>query len=461
MLLVMYSFNKKQNSTKQPTADNIEVSGEVRLKADTSLRTPTFIMAIGAPDMPRALRCNYAVYNNTYYWITDIVHLSNSHIAVTCEIDVLANYRNEILITKAHVLFSESHGRSDITDIRTTETCVVEKYSDSVVCDLFTSGTGCYILTVISTNAYKYGGFTASYVLSADEMQALSDKLVQPEFLDWAVQYFTNPFQSVVKCLWLPVSVGNFDDTIKREIMIGTYSTEIHAIPLNTLYLLAKNDCTIPWNNGGIFTYKDFAPFAKAQLYLPYIGLVELPINELWGVDSIEIHTSIDPLSGGLVYKLLANGKTLSTYCGTCGTNCPVAQSGGNFDSAANSIVSIGGATAAYKSKLGMGSTLGMVGFGITSAIHALSNQTQINGTIGSRAGGALGHSFEITYVRKKLSESVESKRSVFGLPLYQTVQLSNLSGYVQTQNVSVSAVGDINLLNKVNEYLDGGVYLE
>ena len=82
MLLKMFKMNKRINSTKLPTNDDLLISGEVTLKGVTSVDKPVFVMACGADDMPYARICNYAEFQGNYFWITELRQLNNTHIEI-------------------------------------------------------------------------------------------------------------------------------------------------------------------------------------------------------------------------------------------------------------------------------------------------------------------------------------------------------------------------------------------
>lgn len=72
MLLKMFKLNKRINSTKLPTIEDLLISGEVVLKQATSVDKPIFIMACGADDMSKARICNYVEFQGNFFWITSI-----------------------------------------------------------------------------------------------------------------------------------------------------------------------------------------------------------------------------------------------------------------------------------------------------------------------------------------------------------------------------------------------------
>ena len=75
-----YNFSKRKNSTAIPSGTGTQY--DVLLKNDTSLYSPTFIIASNA--FPSY---SYAQFQNMHYYITDIVKTTNQTYEVQCKID--------------------------------------------------------------------------------------------------------------------------------------------------------------------------------------------------------------------------------------------------------------------------------------------------------------------------------------------------------------------------------------
>ena len=81
------------------------VTGVV-LKSDVDLMQPVFILKTD----PLVYNANYLYcsFTSRYYYITDITALTGGRIAISCMVDVLYTYKDEILASSAWVVSSSS-----------------------------------------------------------------------------------------------------------------------------------------------------------------------------------------------------------------------------------------------------------------------------------------------------------------------------------------------------------------
>jgi hypothetical protein len=87
--ITTYSFSKKQNSTKVPTSSGT-VHNTVLLKDPTSLIRPVFkLQGFNRTD-------NYVQWDSRYYFIDDIVQLTNDIAEYHCSVDALASWKTGI-----------------------------------------------------------------------------------------------------------------------------------------------------------------------------------------------------------------------------------------------------------------------------------------------------------------------------------------------------------------------------
>lgn len=85
---------KRPNSTLQCTTWSAAVTG-VYLKENTSINNPTFVWQ---GDLLTVAKYNvaYEVENGIYYFIKDVISISNNLVEIVCEKDVLATWKDII-----------------------------------------------------------------------------------------------------------------------------------------------------------------------------------------------------------------------------------------------------------------------------------------------------------------------------------------------------------------------------
>lgn len=456
MFLKLYKHNKRINSTLLPSEEDVLISGEVSLKSATSVDEPVFVMACGEEHMPYARICNYAECQGNYYWVVDTVQLNKNHIQIQCKLDPLTTYKNQILATKAYVLYSESHGNYHTLDNRiTARTDNLQKTEVVKMNDLFSSDLN----TIIEVTNGTGGSFDTPYLLTATETSFLKQELVTPDFLDEMKQYFSNPLENVIRAQLTPVTLGNLDNwgTLDR-IQVGNYMLEAQGRRFSSSKMVKKfYTIPIPW------LYSDFrnrSPYTNITLYMPFVGMVSLDTAVLYNTNSILIEVFVEPISGSVVYKIFADSPAstevsvlIDTYSGNCNTETPIAR-----------VTTVNGVQGTISAAL-VGASLAtnpvMALVSGASLIDAFRQKTQINGALSSAIGSQLGQNIELTVWSSKTNAEPSEVANVIGLPYNSTAELGKLSGYTQTQNVSVSAIAREPILNEINAFLNGGIYIE
>ena len=448
MLLKLYKHNKRENSTLLPKTEDLLISGEVALKNATSIDNPTFILACGESDMFYARICNYAEVNGNYYWVEDTIQLNKNHVEIMCVLDPLATYRNEILETKAYVLYSE-HGSPAIFDPRSVP-YVYEMYDTaSVTVDIF-SQHGNFLIAYAGGEGSGVNGLLELGLLTTDNCAHLGGVLNSTDFLDELSKYFSNPYEVIAQMVWVPITNSAITTGVKI-LKLGSFDTDTPIGIVNSSIVSRKYTVSIPWDSSG---YIKSSHYSRVMLFLPFIGLLELPTDQLYGHQSINVYVSVDLLTTEIIYRVTDSANTtIKISSGTCGCELPVTGSMRNPIGVATGVLTA-------VSSLAMKNPIG-VAMGASEISSNASNHTQIGGSIGSRVGGTMGLAIVCYVYRKTLTDGISGKKEVLGLPHCSTIELNELTGYVQTQNASVSAIARKPILNEINNYLNGGVYIE
>lgn len=475
----MFKLNKRINSTKLPTIEDLLISGEVVLKQATSVDKPIFIMACGADDMSKARICNYVEFQGNFFWITSIVQLNNTHIEISCEVDVLATFKTEILQTKAYVLYSDSAGRTDLIDNRNVRT-INWKYRKTVreKVSMFTKGDSCYIVEVI--NGYPSTKLSTStfYLMSSSQMEALMSSLYgSNDFFDNIVKSIQNPSNLMVKAIWYPFGIGEFQGAFtgqEEAVKVGNYEAGANGYRIQNIDFSSTAEL-IHIDLSGILqdNYAYDESNCTLKCTLPFYGMIELPVSTTLKVGTREffIRITLDILSGTLMYEILGSageaGYRTRVYKTSFGCTVPLGYQSYNplqfIGAVTGAVGGVAAATMAPEAVAG-GMIASAAGFGASNVISSVSSLQKDNGvigTIGSRVD--MGHANDITVevLTAELSESVTAKKEVLGLPCCSTVELSTLTGYCQCSNASVSAIAMPEEIAKINNYLNGGVYIE
>ena len=83
------------------------------------------------------------------------------------------------------------------------------------------------------------------------------------------------------------------------------------------------------------------------------------------------------------------------------------------------------------------------------------------SGSFSSIAAIEFGTNVELYVSRMNTSENPVNANSIFGTPCGITKKIGDLSGYCQTVNACVGVAGELSHNQKINAFLNGGIYIE
>lgn len=450
-------FSKRRNSTQIPTVwlKNFDC----QLKQQTSIESPTLILSTLNWDN----EINYCYIRDfkRYYYISDVVYMTGNRVEVSCQMDYLATYRNEILAYKAFVIRTSNprYINSFIYDpLRSNETKILTQSSQYTDFNSPFSATGCYILRTV-TNGGSVEGVSTYCLTDAQLTSVMAFMFTESNFKDVisddTVKAFFNPFQYIVSLKWIPVSRSKIiNDTVKTNVKFGWWNS---GVSVSELAYVGASFHT-PSLNVPPGAYGDFrgycSQFTQYSVYIPGVGNVD--ISPADAHEPLYVSGELDIATGECDFYLTQNKyfSTGATIIGTYKTNLGVDIQIGQLASRLPGVVS--GGVGAVTNLLS-----GNIGGATANAINAVqtynSPTPSINGTQSSRWGIGSSHQVIVSCISYGTADSPDS----FGQPCYQNLTLSNLfNSYVQTGNASIIIKGFSEDANTVNSMLDSGVYL-
>lgn len=464
-------FNKRKNSTKQATSGTTLA---VKLKDECSIINPIFQSAT----MPANTNYIYVADWNRYYFVTNVVYITNTIKEFSCEVDVLASYKTAIGSAVAHIAYSSTGWDKDLTDGRIAIKGTKTIYHDSKSVGL--SSNGCYIIGVVNNDSDGKLGALSYYRISGAELSRLIDYMMKKDFFDNIQEYFAgSPMDFIQSCIWVPVDGTGFVGTLKLNLnlgdsVVGDYSTtpptpaNISVYPITTpvkeLGSIVSLSLGSKWQD-----FRDNQPYTSASLFLPGVGLTDLNINDFYESNNVNVQTIFDITTGDCTYKIYDDTNELLKTV-SFNTAASVSLSQVNIN-ASGALTGIGGAaggvlglgmSAVAMNPLGMaGSAVGILA-GASSAIMAANQRsTSIKGTNNGRSGfyDAMASLVIIRQDTEDCDDAAYIAR--IGRPVGLTHAISNHSGYVQCENASVDVGGTSLEKDRVNQYLNTGFYYE
>lgn len=491
MEALFFTFAKRKNSLKVPV-DSTGTSFNVVIKEPTSFDAPTLV--ISADTFPY----NYAKFDEKYFFVIQTISRRNNLWEVQLEKDVLATYRAEILATSAYILY-DNVGNSEIVDNRLAINTSRTLAQNSVAFPYVDANIGRYIFTCVGKEStgswlipYRMNpnsiiksvfytnvqnlidatlpGFTDT---ATDQTQALKQQnQLMANIAEWFDETFTktnsqvlssgNALNAVRSCIWLPFTWTPAGSVDPDGIYLGNYETGYTGVKLGTasdpfVLKLPQTVINIPWQ---FSDWRRNAPYTQVYLYIPFIGVVQLPTSSLTGQASITIQAALNVISGDLAVNVNNDVQVIGSYGANVAVPVPLGSSNITPRQLFNTLV--GGLTGAAAAGVGAVNVGAAALSGIASAAIAnISGQPTSIGGLSS--GAAVGLSTDIICftICHDTTVAPSSVADVIGLPSYQKKTISALSGYCQCHEFSLNAAAKSGDLDAVNSYMNSGVFIE
>lgn len=469
--LTYYSFSKRHKSTLQPTSGT-DIT--VNLKDGCSFTKPVFLLNFsGFPTF------NYIAFEGRYYFVTDVRSVRNDLWEIECEEDYLASWKTAIGSTEAMILYATG-GSDNIIDQRipVTSPVYVDESASGLDGITITDGNqGTIVLSITGVGSfgnYVMQNSTQVFDLMRD-VENFYDYLIQGS----ADQYIEVEIQKLLN--------GNCADNLKGAIALPILANSMTSGALENLYLgnypcVDANDhnikgyrvtdplatgsanISIPWRYND---WRRHSPYTTLYLYLPLIGTITLPVDELVGESSIDVQYSINITSGDVAVEVRAHSsdKIITTASGNCAMATPYGSANISNSKVGSAIVTgVGGVIAAGLASTTAGATLALFG-GLTASagqmLNAMQGETKGGGGLSGGASHGLTKVCSLTSVSKELTDSPTDLNPIMGKPVMAKATVGSYSGFVQTDGFQIAG----NMLDSerevINSLVDGGIYYE
>ena len=467
-----YSFSKRKNSTKQPTGSGDSYS--VTLKSGTSLLSPTLLLNIASRPS-----YNYLSFEGRYYFVTDIVSVRNDLWEISCTVDALATWKSEISSTPVNVLYATG-GRDDIIDSRipVTEGITVSSSLSAITGDFtgFTPDTmGIAIVSITGIGSFgNYLMDTEAHVRDLMKNVNVWAATDMTDILTALKQLATggNIGQNLKSAICLPIILSNTSNFgSASQLYLGRYpcadgvGNAIYGYPVIDPIMNATSEVDIPWQ------YTDWrrnSPYTKLYLYVPLIGCISIPSNEVVTETKLIVLYSLNLLSGDVAIEIKA--KTSGRILATGSANIAMSTPYGSSNISAGKIVSSIGVGVASVASVALGVATGGAGTvalagGLSASaaglLSALGGETAGGGGLGGSAVTGLDLGVQCYTVSKTLTDNQTNLDSIIGKPVMKKTTVGNYNGFVQTDGMCVSGAMTDSEHDIINAACDRGIYYE
>lgn len=497
MQVKIYSFTKKNNSTKQP-GSSAGVTHNCNLKNDCSIINPIieFEMFTSAGSKISPADYNYAYIPSfgRYYYINDWVFKDNKWVAYM-SIDALASFKTDIGNYETFILRSSHSHNTKIIDNFPTRKSVPSIYKNSVNRSSIKgydgnpfSTEGDFYDTTFWRKPIDYGRFILSvtsvksqaglkyYMLDYSNFMYLLSELIGYEPLDMEsvdagiARQIYNPLQYINNCFWVP-SIPITPVEEQRKLYIGpSFDKTFWWTDITSLEPVYEATFTIE-NHDQYDTFGDFVNYSddltKRTLFIPPFGSIQLPADKIVGT-TIKIKIAYDINSNKAHLTVLSGTNILAEVDGEFGVKIDLTQ--------VTASLSLGGlANMAFNSsflikqipKLDIKNGENFVqkwGSDMLQWAELYSNAAfspQVNGSMNYGTLYNFSPAVDEPYIQSEFILLSEIDNNNIGRPLCSVEKISDIPGFIVCRTGNISSSATEQEKNLINRYLTGGFFYE
>lgn len=301
MEIRLYNFDKKKNSTRQPTEGNDERGV---LKNPSSVSNPRIeFNGLSMGGNPTNYNYAFIAEFNRYYFIKEWSYESALWVA-EMECDVLASFKADIVAQNYYILRTSTAFTGEIADGLYPTYARPRRYIGHTTKELFPEASaftkGTYVVGISGADGVSdYYKFTFQQFKKFSEAVFSSTTWIESgDFGDLGediAKLVFNPTQYITSVKWFPYTITSSEFTVVTKIKIGWWSFNVTAELLGN-FVVDKLTTTIKCehhpqaSSRGVFL--DSFPYRRAKLFIQGFGMVELNCSKIRSDSlSIEIHT--------------------------------------------------------------------------------------------------------------------------------------------------------------------------
>ena len=462
----LYTFSKRDNSTKQPTGTGTEFS--CVLKSGSGIMRPVLSFDIGVGSDPSQYNYAYISEFGRYYFIEEWFY-ERALWTATLKVDVLATYKTAIGGSSLYVLRAASVSDGSIVD--TLYPCDVNCSFDhdaSVSDPWWTDLT--YVVGVVSKGGNM--GSMAYYGMATADIVTMCQNLLDPTTMITAANHFNladaseglqlsliDPMQYIKSCMALPVpltdisAIGSLYRVYAFNWDTGVDGYKILQAPYinkSFSFTLKKHPDT---NTRGVYVNSD--PYTKITLKMPPWGIIDIDTSVTCTATALDLYVRLDPITGKAILTVKCNDILLNRIEAQLGVPISLSSVTRDYVGAASAAVGSVGNFVSAAVGLSPGGVIGSAA-GIGNAVSSFMPRANTVGTNGGFAAGIGNIRLDYQFYRPVDDDPVHN-----GRPLCQMKTISSLSGYVLVQDGDVSTNGTSAEDMKIRSYLESGFYYE
>lgn len=262
---------------------------------------------------------------------------------------------------------------------------------------------------------------------------------------------FADPMDAILGLSIVPVNVPSSGSS---SLTIGNISTGITLPKVSSQYVSV--DCGTINVNEYWGAYLDYSPYTQAEIYLPFIGIHPMTIDDIMG-KPVHVVYHIDVLSGACCAYIKCGGSVLYSFVGQCSCSIPITSN--DWTNVINGTISIAASIGTMVATGGASAPMAIPGMAAT-ATNSLKPTVEKSGAMGGMGGMLAVQNPYIILTRPKQAIPAYQNRFT-GYPSFITKSLSECSGYTEVESIHLENVPATDgELQEINDLLKSGVII-
>lgn len=287
-------------------------------------------------------------------------------------------------------------------------------------------------------------GMVALYSPSKAQLREFSAWLWSNNFIDNLKKMFTDPMSAIIG---LHILYARPTISSTSEIQVGYLNSGVESGVVANQYI--DLDCGYINVLNYFNNILDYNQYTKLQLYLPFIGIVDLNVNDVM-TSKLSVSYRVDVLTGACLANISVerNGVSgvLYSFAGNCAVQLPL--SGGDYSSIISNcigaVASVGALALSKGSGGGVGKIVKSLAPSIISGLSSVASGSDLNvsrsGSLGSNAG-ALGIKIPYLIITRPVPYEATNYNYYYGVPSNTTCKLADNSGFTKVKSVHIDKI--------------------
>lgn len=458
------AFAKLENSTARP-ASSSWAEYSVTLKSGADFTDP--VLSIAA-DFSIIYSCNYAVFLNRYYWITDIRVERTGYCIITLHCDVLATYKTIIGNTDLYILRSSTAYNGAVKDnfypvlasarynsqMEDPNTLPLDYSNGYYLINI--AGTQTANGTLIQLTPPNYKALIAALYSQIDgfQLEDVINNVVKrfggnPQALLTSVMWF--PFSFVRPTNSDPVYIGSWNSGINGNVLVNP----MKFMPQIVWPIIKHPDAA---TRGA---YLNTQPYINYTLFLPGAGAVNLDTTKMLNATNIYISRLVDGFTGQIKYMVVAGNTAqdpvLANVTGQYGVPIRVQGSDNTGSVIAGALSTAGSVAAAIATG---GAALPIIG-AATAGIGTI-DSAMAGAAFSSESGGGIVNLYQQPVRLDTAYYDIAAEDNAqHGRPLMSVQKPSTIPGFLMVYDGYVKISGPLPEQQEIKRYLESGFFYE